>query len=145
MIITKVREVKTPSRGTTDSAGLDFYIPFDQPSFTLKPGESINVPSGIKMVIPKGYAGVFFNKSGVAVKSLFVGACVVDADYRGEVHLNIHNIGLEDRHFLPGQKVTQMLVLPVAMVSLREVTNEYYDSQDITERGNGGFGSTGKF
>jgi dUTP pyrophosphatase len=97
------------------------------------------------MVIPKGYAGIFFNKSGVAVKSLFVGACVVDSDYRGEVHLNIHNVGVEDRHFLPGQKATQMLIMPVAMESIKEVTNEYYASQDATERGNGGFGSTGKF
>jgi dUTP pyrophosphatase len=145
MIITKIRNVRTPSRGTSDSAGLDFFIPFDCPTIELMPGQSINIPSGIKMVIPKGYAGIFFNKSGVAVKGSFVGACVVDADYRGEVHLNIHNVSEKVVQYQPGQKITQMLIMPVSMVQLREVTNEHYDSQDITERGNGGFGSTGKF
>ncbi len=144
MKFTKVRNVKTPTYGTDGSAGLDFYIPSDQ-EFELRPGESINIPSGIKMIIPKGYAGIFFNKSGVAVKGLLVGACVVDSDYRGEVHLNIHNVSQSIRYFSAGQKLVQMLITPVFHVpSLLEIKEDEFN-QSSTQRGEGGFGSTGKY
>ena len=78
MRIAKVRKVKTPTRGTSKSAGLDFYVPdgFDRVILTV--GEKVFIPSGIKAELPEGYALIAFNKSGVALKkSLFVGACVV--------------------------------------------------------------------
>lgn len=143
-MFTKTRDVKTPTRGTEESAGLDFYIPNDYEQFVLKPGDSVNIPSGIKMIIPRGMAGIFFNKSGVGVKGVIVGACVVDSDYRGEVHLNVHNVSKDKCvRFAPGQKLVQMLVMPIELVTLGEVSEEAYQSFGTTARGTGGFGSTG--
>lgn len=144
MVFTKTRDVRSPARGTPDSAGLDFFVPNDHPKFTLKPGESVNIPSGIKLVLGTSTAGIFFNKSGVGVKGVLVGAQVVDSDYRGEVHLNVHNTSLKEVSFDPGQKLVQMLVIPVSLLGLFEVSNEQYDQYDNTVRGSGGFGSTGK-
>ena len=79
MKISKVREVKTPTRGTPQSAGIDFYVPNDYTGHTLVPGSKAFIPSGIKANVPDGHALIAFNKSGVALKkSLFIGACVVD-------------------------------------------------------------------
>lgn len=141
----KCREVKSPARGTPESAGLDFFIPqneYDE-SIVIRPGESVNIPSGIKMIIPKGKAGIFFNKSGVGVKGVIVGACVVDSDYRGEVHLNVHNVSNEEVEFRPGQKLVQMLLIDVDLVSPEEITKEEFTKESNTIRGSGGFGSTG--
>lgn len=142
--ITKIREVKTPNRANRTDGGIDFYIPEDFETIILKPGESINIPSGIKMYFPEGYILKFENKSGIAAKrSLFVGACVVDSDYRGEVHLDIHNVGTTEQELKPGDKITQGIVYPVNLCGVEEVSNEVYDSFGMTERGTGGFGSTG--
>ena len=143
MMFTKVRDVKSPSRGTDQSAGLDFFVPNDVEEFTILPGCSVNIPSGIKVMFPYGHAGIYFNKSGVGSKGLLVGACVVDSDYRGEVHLNIHNVSTKEVSFKPGQKLVQMLVMPISMVAPLEIDNSNYDSYAPTERGEGGFGSTG--
>lgn len=148
MIYTKVRSVKSPSKGTDGSAGYDFFIPYDLPdlltTISLAPGESINIPSGIKVVIPPTYAGIFFNKSSIGIKGLLVGACVVDSDYRGEVHLNVHNVSNKPVELSPGQKLVQMLVLPYHSAPMVELDNEYYDqTYSNTTRGSGGFGSTG--
>lgn len=144
LIFNKVRDVKDPSRGTPDSAGIDFYIPNDYKSLLpLQPGQSVNIPSGIRLVIENGFAGVFFNKSSIAVKGLMVGACVVDSDYRGEVHLNVHNVSNKEITLLPGQKLTQMLILAVEPVKMYEATDEVFQKFNNTQRGTGGFGSTG--
>ena len=85
MKVQKVRNVKTPNRGTSVSAGIDFYVPEDFETVTLNPGQSVLIPSGIKAQVPRGYALIAFNKSGVAVKQgLSVGACCVDEDYTGD-------------------------------------------------------------
>ncbi len=141
----KTKLVKSPSRGTPESAGLDFYIPEGEngESIIIQPGQSVNIPSGIKMIIPKGKAGIFFNKSGVGVKGVIVGACVVDSDYRGEVHLNVHNVSNKEVEFRSGQKLVQMLIIDVDLVSAEEITDDEFDSQSNTIRGSGGFGSTG--
>lgn len=145
MIYTKIRDVKNPSRGTPQSAGLDFFIPNDVQEITIPAGCSINIPSGIKMIIPPGFAGIFFNKSGVGVKGVLVGAQVVDSDYRGEVHLNVHNVSANPVVFKPGQKLVQMLIMPVAIQPIYEINEGAFDSKAITQRGSGGFGSTGEF
>lgn len=139
----KTRDVKSPQRGTEQSAGLDFFIPNDHPGFTLKPGQSINIPSGIKMILSPGTAGIFFNKSGVGVKGVIVGACVVDSDYRGEVHLNVHNVSDKEVTYLSGQKLVQMLIMNLNLSSPVEILQEQFDAQSSTQRGEGGFGSTG--
>lgn len=144
MKISKIRDVKTPVRGTPLSAGLDFFVPNDFPGeHFLLPGDSVNIPSGIKVKVPHGYALIFKNKSGVATKrGLQVGACVVDEDYQGEVHLHVRNICLDVQSVKPGEKLVQALLVPVSYEDVEEVPeDELYE--DKTERGEGGFGSTG--
>ena len=141
MKIQKLRDVKTPNRGTSVSAGIDFYVPEDFETTTLKPGESVLIPSGIKALVPRGYALIAFNKSGVAVKQgLSVGACVVDEDYTGEVHLHMINTSDKDQVIATGQKLVQFVLIPVSYFDVEEV--EVLPSRN-TERGAGGFGSTG--
>jgi dUTP pyrophosphatase len=143
MRISKVRNVKTPNRGTPLSAGIDFYVPEDFEERTISPSESVLIPSGIKAQVPKGYALVAFNKSGVAVKkSLTVGACLVDEDYQGEIHVHLINVGYEQQLVRPGDKVAQFVLLPVNYANVEEVPlGHLYD--EVSERGQGGFGSTG--
>lgn len=167
----KTRNVQSPTRGTPYSAGIDFYVPFEltanemsakQPvkgqiqiladsttgvisKYVIHPGKRILIPSGIKVKMPKGYCGIFFNKSGVAAKSgVIVGSCVVDSDYQGEVHLSIINTSDESLNLFPGTKLVQMLVVPESICDIQEVgsVDELY-GEEVTDRGTGGFGSTG--
>jgi len=141
MKVQKLRNVKTPNRGTVASAGIDFYVPEDFETVSLKPGESVLIPSGIKVQVPRGYALIAFNKSGVAVKQgLSVGACVVDEDYEGEVHLHMINTSDKEQVVVTGQKLVQFVLIPVAYLDIEEV---YEIQSRNTERGAGGFGSTG--
>jgi dUTP pyrophosphatase len=142
MLLSKTRNVKTPSRGTIGSAGLDFYVPEDFKPTKVFPGDAVLVPSGIKVNIPKGHALVGFNKSGVATKKqLIIGACVIDEDYQGEIHLHLINVGTEEQLINPGDKIAQFLCLPVAYVDIEVVhESDLYDS--ASDRGAGGFGHT---
>ena len=141
MLIKKVRDVKTPTRGTSKSAGIDFYVPNDEKLITLIPGASALISSGIKVQVPEGYALVAFNKSGVAVKQgLSVGACVVDEDYEGEIHLHLINTSNIVREITPGQKLTQFVLIPINYADV-QVVEEFPNRP--SERGTGGFGSTG--
>ena len=142
MKIQKVRDVKTPTRGTSKSAGLDFYIPNDYHTVELYPQTSENVPSGIKVEIPEGYSLIAFNKSGLALQGLQVGAVVVDEDYQGELHLHVTNIGFRSVMLEPGMKLVQFLLLPVLYEQVELV--EYFLKKE-SERKEGGFGSTGKY
>ena len=144
MKISKLRNVKTPERGTPLSAGLDFFVPNDFPGeHFLLPGDAINIPSGIKVKVPHGFALVFMNKSGVAVKKgLQVGACVVDEDYQGEVHLHVRNTSTDVQSIKPGEKLVQALLIPVDYCDV-EVVNADELYEEGTQRGEGGFGSTG--
>ena len=161
MKFSKIRDVKSPSRGTPQSAGVDFYIPNDfneGKPYVIPPGGRTLIPSGIKVSLPPGHALIAFNKSGVASKTgLIVGACVVDEDYQGEIHLNMINTNqpfetIHDGYFVkdsgaatinPGEKLTQFILVPVNYV-IPEETNIEELYTNTTERGTGGFGSTGK-
>ena len=141
---TKTREVKNPVRGHDTDAGIDFFIPEDFKETVLIPGEDILIPAGIKVIVPKGYALIFKEKSGVATKKkLTIGACVVDSDYRGEVHLHLFNNGNEEVTLLAGDKIVQGLVVPISLCKPVEISSEEYTNYEDTERGQGGFGSTG--
>ena len=145
MKIAKIRNVKTPRRGTEGSAGIDFFVPDDYPNSLrrVEPGERFFIPSGIKANVPAGYALIAMNKSGVALKKgLMVGACVVDSDYQGEIHLHLVNTSNKAVTIEPGEKLTQFLLIPVDH-SLVEVVDPNDLFEDETERGAGGFGSTG--
>lgn len=143
MKFTKTRDVKSPTRAHATDAGIDFFVPNDFEGVTLKPGEDVCIDSGIKVIVPEGYALIFKEKSGVALKKkLTCGASVVDSDYRGVVHLHLFNNGLTDQTIEAGDKIVQGVVIPVNLCSLEEVTDEEYSINE-TERGVGGFGSTG--
>lgn len=176
LYITKVRDVKTPTRGTSLSAGIDFYLPKLTDEFTkelncknpkcdfevntevdgsnflvLFPGHRINIPSGIKVHFGKynQSALIAANKSGLSTKyGIQFTAQVVDADYQGEVHIGIVNLGKDPVKFKEGDKMIQFVQTPVIVNKLEEVSNEEYkelwDNTDASERGEGGFGSTGR-
>jgi len=161
MKYTKIRDVKSPTRGTSQSAGIDFYVPNDfnhNYPLSIPPGGRALIPSGIKVNVPTGFALIAFNKSGVASKTgLIVGACVVDEDYQGEIHLNVINttqpfeIYDADGHYStdsgyvtinPGEKLVQFILLPVNYeIPVEVAIDELYE--ESSERGEGGFGSTG--
>ena len=158
MRILKTRDVKTPNRGTPQSAGIDFFIPNEffikyedeyvlvgKDGFTLQPGASVLIPSGIKLNVPDGHALVAFNKSGVAVKkNIIAGACVIDSDYMGELHFDLKNVGSKESILKAGDKILQFICIPVNFVSVEEVNSTEELFKGITtERGDGGFGSTG--
>ncbi len=142
MKISKVRDVKTPERGTPESAGIDFFVPSGVYA-KLEPGDSCVIPSGIKANVPSGHALIAFNKSGIAVKKkLDVGACVVDEDYQGEIHINLNNVGHETVEISSGEKIVQFVLLPVFYDTIEEVNVENL-YPETTSRGEGRFGSTG--
>ncbi len=136
----KIRDVKSPVRGTRLSSGIDFFIPNDFTYTTLTKGQSILIPSGLKVSFPPGYDLVFDNKGGVTVnKSLIVGAKVVDADFQGEVFINVINVGDKTVGLSPGEKITQGIIRKVELCDIEEVDELYYESD---ERGEGMLGST---
>jgi dUTP pyrophosphatase len=142
----KIRDVKTPTRGTSKSAGIDLYIPNDFGYRTLAPGESVLIPAGIKANVPEGYAFIAFNKSGVATKKhLAVGACVIDEDYQGEIHIHVYNFSNNESITInAGEKIIQCVLVPVKYASVEMVESEEdLWNGHVTERGEGGFGSTG--
>ena len=145
MKIFKTRDVKTPTRGTEKSAGLDFYVPTEFGAISLQAGQSVNMPSGIKAEVPRGFALIVMNKSGVAIdKGLQVGACVIDEDYQGEIHLHVTNISRGTAIIKQGEKLVQMLIVPVMYDKIDVVNSEIELFPEISERGEGRFGSTGK-
>jgi dUTP pyrophosphatase len=142
MNYSKVKEVKSPNRGTKDSAGLDFYIPvgYDQ---KINPGEKAVVPSGIKVNIPEGTMFQVCNKSGIASKKgLIVGAHIIDSDYQGEILINVWNVSNNAVILDSGTKLVQLVLVPILLPEMNQVLeDELFNDQ--TERGDGGFGSTG--
>lgn len=139
-----VRDVKLPEYGTGESVGIDFFVPNDFTSITLEPGEDALIPSGIKTRLPIKTALIAFNKSGVATKKKFSkGAQVIDPDYQGEIHIHVFNIGKEPRIINPGDKIIQFIHLPIIKSKLVQCQTEEELFPAKTERGTGGFGSTG--
>ena len=140
---TKTKDVKSPVRGHETDAGIDFFIPEDFEETTLEPNEDILIDSGIKVIVPRGFALIFKEKSGVATKrKLTIGAAVVDSDYRGVVHFHLFNNGTIPQVLKAGDKIVQGIVFPISLCNVKEITDEEY-SGNVTERGEGGFGSTG--
>ena len=150
MKILRTRDVKMPVRGTPSSAGMDIFIPNDfapehNGTVVLAPKTSILIPAGIKVNVPNDRALIAFNKSGIAAKkNLLIGACVIDEDYQGEIHIDIKNVGNTDQIISAGDKITQLVCLPVDYVEIQEAKDEADCFEGIsTARGTGGFGSTG--
>ena len=129
-----------PTRGSSEAAGWDLYA--DIPYRTIiHDGETISVKTGIAIEIPKGYFGAIFARSGLATKQgLRPANCVgvIDSDYRGEIIVAIHNDQIDIQMITPGMRIAQLVIIPIPEVDLVEVTD-----LGTTERGEGGFGSTG--
>ena len=141
MLIKKLLDVKTPNRGTSKSAGIDFFTPNDMEKIVLGPNESALIPTGIQAQVPEGHALIAFNKSGVATKKgLVVGACVVDEDYEGIIHIHMINVSKSNVEILPGEKLTQFILIPVNYETVQAV-DSFPERQ--SQRGDKGFGSTG--
>ena len=144
MKYTKTKDVKSPVRANPTDAGIDFFVPNDFGEVTLEPGQDILIDAGIKVIVPEGYALIFKEKSGIATKrKLTIGACVVDSDYRGNVHFHLFNNGTELQMIEAGDKITQGLVVPISLCRAEEICEEEYAAYCNTARGEGGFGSTG--
>lgn len=129
-----------PTRGSQDAAGLDLYAALEE-SIVILPGFSASVDTGISVEIPKGYFGGIYARSGLATKQgLRPSNCVgvVDADYRGAVKVILINDSAVPRTVEPGMRIAQMIIQPYLNVEIEEATN-----LSETDRGAGGFGSTG--
>ena len=139
----KTKDVKSPVRGHASDAGIDFFIPEDFETTILLPGEDILIDSGIKVIVPRDFALIIKEKSGVAVKKkLTLGASVIDSDYRGVVHFHLFNNGTTSQTISAGEKIVQGIVFPISLCEPKEITEENYNL-NCTQRGEGGFGSTG--
>lgn len=129
-----------PMYGTRFSAGADLRAVLDAP-VTIKPGESVLIHTGIATAIPEGFVGLVYARSGIACKrglapSNKVG--VIDADYRGEIMVSLHNHSTVEQTIAPNERIAQMVITPFIQCEYEEVND-----LDDTERGAGGFGSTG--
>jgi dUTP pyrophosphatase len=141
MKMTLVKQVKSPIISTDGSAGIDMFVPTQFPETTIKPNQSILIPSGVKMEIPKNNVLIAFNKSGIAISGLQVGACVIDHDYQGEIHLHLFNVSDKPITIKPDQKLVQFILLPYIKPTL-ELVEEIEMFFEPSQRGNGAFGST---
>lgn len=130
-----------PFYATEGSAGMDLKAALEEP-LLLKKGETQFVPTGIAISIPDvSYGAFIFARSGLACKNgiaLANSVGVIDSDYRGEIKCALINLGTSDFTIYPGDRIAQMVFMPVSQVNLQEVSD-----LDETERGIGGFGSTG--
>ena len=130
-----------PTRGDSKAAGIDLYACIDFP-ITVLPNKSVKIPSGIACEFPKGYFGLVLPRSSVGAKrhlSLANTAGVIDESYRGEIIMVFKNDGDKYQTIEPGERLAQMILLPYVTYNIIET-----DILSETERGEGGFGSTGK-
>ena len=157
MKVAKVRDVKTPERGTDKSAGIDFFVPNDFIERVLPPQRDMLIPSGIKAQVPEGFMLMTAEKSGVVTSkqaaidagrtpkptayttTVVLGAKIVDEDYQGEIHIHLVNVGNEYVTIKPGTKIAQFILVPVSYQGV-EVVPEAELFPEATERGEGGFG-----
>lgn len=128
---------KMPTKAHEADAGFDLYTP---EKVVLDGKDSAVIDTGVHIEIPKGYVGFLKSKSGLNVKAGITGEGVIDAGYTGSIVAKLYNNGKETMFFDAGQKIIQIVFLPIPEVEL-----ELTDSFDDSERGNNGFGSSGKF
>lgn len=129
-----------PSHGSEYAAGYDLYACMEK-TVLLAPGETVRIGTGIAAAIPEGYFGAVFARSGLATKmGLRPANCVgvIDSDYRGEILIALHNDSSEERFVACGDRIAQLVILPFLPAEF-----EFSDNLPETERGVGGFGSTG--
>ncbi len=131
------KDAKIPRYGHKGDAGLDIFSVIDH---ELKPKEVKAIPSGVQVEIPEGYVGLIWDKSGISLKGVHRLAGVIDSGYRGEVKVVMINLGEESFAIAKGMKIAQVLIQPVEGVNVIDVSE-----LEESSRGEGGFGSTGKY
>lgn len=140
--VKKLREnAVVPKIATSGSAAADLYACIDE-EVTVPAGKSTVIPVGIAIAVPEGYGAFIFARSGLGIKhGIAPRNCVgvIDSDYRGEICVGLQNSSDEDYVIKPNDRIAQMAIMP-AMPAEYVLCNELSD----TERGEGGFGSTGK-
>lgn len=132
---------RIPTYGSAEAAGADLYACLEEP-VTVDPGQTVWIPTGIAMEIPKGCAGLVFARSSMGAKRDLAPANkvgVIDSDYRGEINVVLHNHGSKQQQVAPGERIAQLVITPVYTPGFRQA-----EALDDTARGAGGFGSTGK-
>ena len=142
--VKKLKEnAKIPVRGSDKAAAYDLYACTDDgKGIVIWPGETVQVGTGIAIAPEEGYFAAIYARSGLATKSGIRPAnCVgiIDEDYRGEVMVALHNDSSQRHHMQPDERIAQMMILPYYDILFEET-----EALDETERGSGGFGSTGK-
>jgi dUTP pyrophosphatase len=136
--------MEVPRYATEGSAGFDLCARLDEP-LTVAPGERVSIPTGLHVALPRGHEMQVRSRSGLASKHGIVmvnGLGTVDEDYRGEVRAVLVNHGREPYTIQPGDRIAQAVVAPVTRVDMQPVAS--LDELGTTERGAGGFGSTGR-
>ena len=160
IIFEKLTNVKLPNKAHSTDAGIDFYLPEDinyiqnkgtnirivtydmngKSAICIQPQESVLLPMGIRSNFSDNYMLLFLNRSGMASKKhLFRGACLVDPSYTGEIFVNLTNVSGDTQYLFAGEKLIQAVLLPIIPVEIEQGVID-----KITDRGDGGFGSTNK-
>ena len=132
---------RMPTYGTAEAAGADLYACLEE-AVAILPGQTLPIPTGVALEVPRGCAGLIFARSSMGVKRDLAPANkvgVIDSDYRGELLVVLHNHGSQTRQVEPGERVAQLLVVPVYTPGFQQV-----EALSHTDRGTGGFGSTGR-
>ena len=125
-----------PTRAHSMDAGLDLYSPVD---VMIMPQANAVIDTGVHVELPPGSVGFLKSKSGLNVRHGILGEGVIDAGYTGSIRVKLYNHGSDPYCIQRGDKVTQLVILPVLLPDLEQV-----DRLEDTERGVGGFGSTGR-
>ncbi len=146
MISLKIKRIKEdakiPKRGSSYSAGYDLYACLDTDEIVVPPHATVKIGTGLSIAVPEGYFGAIFARSGLASKEgLRPANCVgvADSDYRGEYIVALHNDTDTEKIVKNLDRIAQLVIMPFLEVDFEET-----DTLDETERGAGGFGSTGK-
>ena len=133
-------EAKLPTYGSESAAGADLYALLEAP-LTVEPGQTVLVHTGVALALPAGTVGLIFARSGLATKRGLAPANkvgVIDADYRGEVMVALHNHTAQAATVEPCERIAQLVIVPYVTASFLQV-----EDLEMTARGEGGFGSTG--
>lgn len=127
-----------PTKGSKDAAGLDLYCPFH---IKVPADSQKKIPLGIAVEIPKGHMGLLVPRSSMSKTPLRCANSVgiIDADYRGELSIAYENVSCNDYTIFRGDRIAQLIIVPIAVVDVEEA-----QTLSETERGDGGYGSTGK-
>lgn len=132
---------KLPVYSSAQAAGADLHACIDAP-VTIQPGETVMIPTGLAMALPEGYAGLIYARSGLSTKRGLAPANkvgVIDPDYRGEFMVALLNHGQVPQTIEPGERIAQLIITPY-------ITGVFTPVEDLddTDRGAGGYGSTGR-